>query len=162
MATTESGSLMKLDNSMGTPGIGPEFQLFVDCKCPRALSLIREVFRPVSADYFSFTQHLLQTTVFELYQGHLDINQAMAIYARITEVHNWNLAKCDFEIDGNFQSGFYELKLNLQSGFADVSEKFHKYVQPLSEKSNQKIAVQPLCNEILEPTVIGRENNVNS
>jgi hypothetical protein len=150
MVTTESGGLMKPYFKSVTPSSqnSPEMAVFTGCKCPRTLSLIREIFAPEEPNYLHFREHLLYSVADEILTGHINNAQAKTLYARVLACHKANLQKCNLRQEMSTGIDAVTLQLHLNSRFNRVNQDLNTVFDPLIDGSRKiKISTQPLCDE---------------
>ena len=158
MGASESGSSMKTYFKYVTPSSqnSPEMAIFAGCKCPRTLSLIREIFASEEHNYFHFREHLLYSVADEILRGHINVAQAKTLYTRVLACHKANLQKCHLSQAMSTRINAVTLQLLLNSRFNRVNQDLNTAFEPLINSSQKiKISTQPLCDEFDKNRVFG-------
>ena len=159
MADAESSGFM-IKNTYSIPSskyLDSIPQEFGGCACPRARSLVSEIFRPHEPGYFAFKNHLMQPTIFEFGQGHISELQLHSLYVQLKKSNDENLSACDLAGQSGNEEDFAKIKQGLDSQFKKLSSHFESMCRPLKKSIFEgDLVMQPLCNEVFKPQIIGK------
>jgi hypothetical protein len=131
---------------------------FPDVECPRGLSLVEEIYRPFATGFLNLRHHLLDEVVFELQSSHITPVQAVLMYLRVVESHNFNLAECLDMDSSDKRTRSINLGQILTTAFDEKAKNFQKQLEIVSCTPKHMIQATPLCREALASVVIKKSS----
>jgi hypothetical protein len=127
---------------------------FPDCDCPRTLSLIEEVYRPFTTEHLNLRHHLLDDVILELRRNHVNSVQAVLLYMRIVESHNFNLFECQRTETSDDESNAVNITQIITDAFEAKANDFQINFERISLIPRDELIKQPRCYEELSPLTI--------
>lgn len=129
---------------------------FPNCECPRALSLVEEVYRPFASGYLNLRHHLLDEVVFELHSNHISPVQAVLMYMRIVESHNFNMIECEKSDTSQNDADSLDLAKVLTAAFDEKANNFQMQLEKVNSIPDHQLSKKPLCEVTLAPIAINK------